>query len=250
VEDYRYGNGPVRVVFIHGWFGDAHDFDAMFAAIDPTVFSFACVEYRGYGSRKGETGPFDVAIIAKDAVALADRLGWDRFSVVGHSMGGKAAFKVAAEVPRRVERLCGVAPVWAGRSPFDEKTIGMFRSAKSAAPSRQGIIANTTGGRLPPIWAKRVAEHSMKISDEEAFAAYFESWALEDLSAQADAVSMETLVIVGAHDRGVSPDVANATWIARLANAKLVVLPDSGHYPANECPLILAAHVTNFLASA
>jgi len=248
VEDYRYGNGPVRVVFIHGWFGDAHDFDAMFAAIDPEIFSFACVEYRGYGARRGQAGPFDVATIAKDAVALADRMGWDRFNVVGHSMGGKAAFKVAADVPQRVQRLCGVAPVWAGRSPFDEKTVSLFRSAKSSLGPRQGIVTNTTGGRLPPIWAKRVAEHSMKISDEEAFAAYFESWALEDISAEAGAVSMETLVVVGSHDRCVSPDAANATWIAKLANAKLVVLPDSGHYPANECPLILAAHVTNFLA--
>jgi esterase len=90
----------------------------------------------------------------------------------------------------------------------------------------------------------------MKISDEEAFAAYFESWALEDLSSEAAAVSMETLVIVGGHDRGVSPEVATATWIAKLSKAKLVVLPDSGHYPANECPVILAAHIASFLAPA
>jgi esterase len=88
----------------------------------------------------------------------------------------------------------------------------------------------------------------MKISDEEAFGAYFESWALEDLSAKASAVSVEILVIVGAHDRGVWPEAAGATWIAKLANARLVVLPDSGHYPANECPLILAAHIASFLA--
>lgn len=248
MEDYRYGTGPVRAIFIHGWFGDAHDFDAMFAAIDPDVFSFACVEYRGYGARKGEAGPFDVSTIAQDAVAVADRLGWDRFNVVGHSMGGKAAFKVAVDAPERVERICGVAPVWAGRAPFDENTVSLFRSAKNALGPRQGIITNTTGGRLPPIWSKRVAEHSMDISDKDAFAAYFESWALEELSAEAGSVKAETLVIVGAHDRGVSPEVAKATWVSKLPNAKMIVLPDSGHYPSNECPLILAAHIAGFLA--
>jgi len=151
-------------------------------------------------------------------------------------------------VPQRVDRLCGIAPVWAGKSPFDENTVALFRSAKDALGPRQGIITNTTGARLPAIWAKRVAEHSMEISDKDAFGAYFESWALEDLSARAAAITAETLVIVGAHDRGVSPDVAKATWIAKLANAKLTVLPDSGHYPANECPLILAAHISGFLA--
>jgi pimeloyl-ACP methyl ester carboxylesterase len=248
VEDYRYGNGPVRAILIHNWFGDAHDFDAMFAAVDPEAFSFACLEFRGYGSRKGEPGPFDVATIAMDAAAMADRLGWDRFSVIGHSMGAKAAFKVAVDFPERVERLCGIAPVWAGRSPFDENKLALFRSAKNALGPRQGIIANTSGGRLPPIWAKRVAEHSMQISDQEAFAAYFESWALDDLSAGAASVTAETLVIVGAYDGGVSPEVAKATWLAKLVNAKLVVLPDASHYPPNECPLVLAAHITRFLA--
>ncbi|WP_165839007.1 alpha/beta fold hydrolase [Roseicella frigidaeris] len=248
MEAYRYGNGPVRAVLIHGWFGDAHDFDAMLAAMDPDLFSLACVEFRGFGARRGEPGPYDVATIARDAVALADELGWERFDVVGHSMGGKAALRVAVEAPGRVGKLCGIAPVWAGRSPFDEQRLGLFRKARDVVGMRQGIVANTTGGRLPAIWSRRVAEHSMRISDPDAFAAYFESWALEDFAREAAAVTAETLVIVGAHDPGITEAVARATWLATLPNAQLVVMPDSGHYPAQECPLILAAHVTRFLA--
>ena len=87
----------------------------------------------------------------------------------------------------------------------------------------------------------------MHISEAEAFAAYFESWALQDFSAETNLVTAETLVIVGAHDRGISQEVAKATWITKLTRASLIVLPDSGHYPGNECPLILAAHVAAFL---
>lgn len=248
MEAHRYGNGPVRAVLIHGWFGDAHDFDAMLAAIDPEIFSFACIEFRGYGERKGEPGPYDVATIARDAVALADTLGWKQFDVVGHSMGGKAALRVAVEVPERVGKLCGIAPVWAGRSPFDEQRLDLFHKARDAVGVRQGIIANTTGGRLPPIWSRRVAEHSMRTSDPDAFATYFASWALEDFAREAATVTAETLVIVGAHDPGITEAVARATWLTTLPQARLVVLPDSGHYPLNECPLILAAHLTGFLA--
>ena len=248
METYQYGNGPVRAILIHGWFGDAHDFDAMFNAIDPAVFSFACVEFRGYGNRKGEQGPYDIATIAADAVALADRLGWERFNIVGHSMGGKAALKVAADVPDRVEKLCGISPVWAGRSPFDDARLALFRAAKDALPARQGIIANTTGGRLPPVWCRRVAEHSMTISDRAAFAAYFESWALDDFASAAAGLAVSTLAIIGAHDPGVSEQATRATWLAHLPNASMAVLPDAGHYAANECPLILAAHLAAFLA--
>ena len=248
VETYQYGIGPVRAILIHGWFGDAHDFDAMFNAIDPAVFSFACVEFRGYGHRKGEQGPYDIATIAADAVALADHLGWERFNVVGHSMGGKAALKVAVDVPDRVDRLFGISPVWAGPSPFNDARLALFRAARDALPAREGIIANTTGGRLPPIWCRRMAEHSMAISDRAAFAAYFESWALDDFARAAAGLAVPTLAIIGAHDPAVSEQATRATWLAHLPNAALAVLPDAGHYGANECPLILAAHLATFLA--
>lgn len=54
-------------------------------------------------------------------------------------------------------------------------------------------------------------------------------------------------MIVGAHDPGITEAVARATWLATLPNARLAVMPDSGHYPANECPLILASHLAGFL---
>ncbi|WP_306430820.1 alpha/beta fold hydrolase [Streptomyces sp. 2R] len=47
--------------------------------------------------------------MAEDALALADGLGWESFSLVGHSMGGKAAQQVLAQAPRRVRKLVGLA---------------------------------------------------------------------------------------------------------------------------------------------
>ena len=242
----RYGSGPVRAVFIHGWFGDVHDFDAMFAGIDPDRFSIACVEFRGYGTARDSQGPFTIDAIAGDAITLADELGWERFAVVGHSMG-KAALRVAGRAPDRVERLCGIAPVWAGRSPFDEARLAMLRGARETTAVRQGVIHGTTGGRLPPYWSRSLAERYATISTPQAVGDYFESWALDDFAAEIDGLETETLVIVGAHDPGLSEAAMKATWLARLPNARLVVMPDAGHYPIAEAPIALAAHVTGFL---
>ena len=47
------------------------------------------MDLRGYGGRKEVAGEFTMDEAAADAIALADELGWDRFSVVGHSMGAR-----------------------------------------------------------------------------------------------------------------------------------------------------------------
>src|SRR5690606_29151668 len=45
------------------------------------------------------------AVFAQDLLALADQLGWARFSLVGHSMGGMIAQEMALRAPDRIERL-------------------------------------------------------------------------------------------------------------------------------------------------
>jgi len=114
-----HGRGPVRAVVIHGWFYDWHVFEPMLPALDPAVFSLAFMDCRGYGSSRAMTGAFDIDTIAADALELASHLGWERFAVVGHSMGGKAALRVAANAPHRVTRILALTPVWAGAAPFD-----------------------------------------------------------------------------------------------------------------------------------
>ena len=144
-----YGSGPHRAVLLHGWFGDAQCFTPMLQGIDPDRFTFAAMDFRGYGSAKGSTGPFNMATVATDAIAVCDSLGWAQFSVVGHSMGGKAALRTAILAPNRVQRVCAITPVWAGKAPLDQDTVQFFRSAAEQFDARRAIIDTSTGGRLP-----------------------------------------------------------------------------------------------------
>ena len=58
---------------------------------------------------------------AADAIAVADDLGWDRFSVVGHSMGAKIGHQALLQAPDRVQRLVGLNAVPATEVPFDDQ---------------------------------------------------------------------------------------------------------------------------------
>jgi len=236
----------VQAVVLHGWFYDGRVFEPMLPGLDPAVFSLAFMDCRGYGSSKAMSGAFDIDTIAADALQLASHLGWEKFAVVGHSMGGKAALRLAANAPERVTRILALTPVWAGGAAFDAQTFDLFRGAVRDVNLRAAILQHSTGGRLPAAWSRWLAEKSAEASTGEAFGAYLESWALGDFAGQVRGLPHETLVAVGAEDAGITADTVKTTWIACLPNARLRVLAECGHYPMLERPLALAALFDQF----
>src|SRR3979411_1489903 len=141
----QFGHGDHKVLTLHGWFGDETTFEALRPALDPNRFSYVSLAYRGYGASKHLDGAFSIDEIASDAIALADSLGWDRFSLIGHSMGGKAAQKVLAATPHRIRKIAGVAPVPAFPVPFDEATWNLLDGAAGSAENRYAIVDFSTG---------------------------------------------------------------------------------------------------------
>jgi len=113
------GSGDHHVLAAHGWFGSAQGRGSLPDFLDRSAFTYAFLDLRGYGGRQQESGEFTVEEAAADAIALADELGWDRFSVIGHSMGGKVAHQVLLQGPDRVRALIGLNPVPATAVPMD-----------------------------------------------------------------------------------------------------------------------------------
>ena len=206
------------------------------------------MDLRGYGARKDVAGEFTVEEVAADALAVADDLGWDRFSVVGHSMGAKFAHRVLLEAPERVRALVGLNPVPAGATPFDEQGWALFSGAADNPGNRAAIIDFTTGNKLTKTFINGVVQHSLDHSTVEAFAAYLQAWARSDFSAQAKVdTATPVKLIVGVNDPAVSADVVEQAWRVFFPDAELTILPDAGHYPMFEAPVSLATSIEEFL---
>ena len=243
------GDGPHRVLALHGWFGSArHGWGALPSLIDTSRFTWAFPDYRGYGERRGQAGEFTIAEAAADALAVADGLGWERFGVVGHSMGGKVAQRVLADAPDRVARLAGISPVPAGGVPFDEQGRALFEGAAADPANRRAIIDLTTGNRLTGRGLDRMVQTSLDASDPAAFGAYLAAWADTDFAAEVSGNPVPALAIVGAHDPALGEATMRATWLTHYPNARLEVLPDAGHYAMEEAPVRLATLLEEFLA--
>jgi haloacetate dehalogenase len=105
----RHGGGGRPVLLLHG-FPQTH---LMWHKIAPRLareFTVVAADLRGYGgsSKPGTTAdhePYSKRAMARDMVAVMERLGFDRFSLVGHDRGGRVAYRLALDHPARVERL-------------------------------------------------------------------------------------------------------------------------------------------------
>lgn len=243
------GSGPIRVLALHGWFGSAAGWGWLPEVVDRERFSYAFMDCRGYGDSRGVDGQHTMAEWALDAVTLADELGWSRFSLLGHSMGGMAIQRVLLEAPDRVERLVGLNPVPADGIPFDEQGWALFSGAAEDPAKRYAIVDFTTGNRLSPVWVRSVVQHSLENSTRTAFAAYLEAWAKSDFAAEVRGNPTPVQVIVGEHDPALSPVLMEQTWLQFYPQARLEVLANCGHYPMSETPVALATSIESFLDS-
>jgi pimeloyl-ACP methyl ester carboxylesterase len=244
------GSGDHHVLAVHGWFGSARGWGSLPDYLDRSAYTYAFMDLRGYGERQQVPGEFTMEEAATDAVALADELGWETFSVVGHSMGGKIAHQILLQSPDRVRKLIGINPVPANAVPMDEQGWELFSGAAGNAGNRAAIIDFTTGSKLTATFVNLLVQHSLENSAVPAFAAYLQAWAKSDFSdlakAQADG-QPPVKVIVGVNDPALSADVMEQTWLVFFPAGEMTILPDAGHYPMFESPVSLATSIEEFL---
>jgi len=248
---HRVGHGPHAVIVLHGWFGDAHAFAPMEAALDGGAFSYVFMDNRGYGGMRGAAGEYSMEEVARDALTLADALGFATFSVVGHSMGGMALERLALLAPLRLRKLVAVAPVPSCGVALQGPARQLFLDAGANIDARRAIIDRSTGRRLSGAWLDWKAQYSWESADQAAFAAYFLAWSGTDFSGevQATASKLPLLALVGEHDPRFDADLMRRTYLAWYPHARLEVLGNAGHYPMNETPLALAASIEAFLSA-
>jgi haloacetate dehalogenase len=102
------GSGPA-LLLLHGH-PQTH---GMWHKVAPALaesFTVVCPDLRGYGeSSKPATSTdhftYSKRAMARDQVALMERLGFGTFAVAGHDRGGRVAYRLALDHPERVSKL-------------------------------------------------------------------------------------------------------------------------------------------------
>ncbi|MCB1777358.1 MAG: alpha/beta hydrolase [Candidatus Competibacteraceae bacterium] len=97
--------GPLNgfpVLAVHGWLDNAASFDAL-APLLPGI-RLVAVDLTGHGrsDHRPPGVPYHFVDFIADLVAAVDALGWDRFALLGHSLGGGLVSLMSAALPERV----------------------------------------------------------------------------------------------------------------------------------------------------
>jgi pimeloyl-ACP methyl ester carboxylesterase len=242
------GSGDHRVIALHGWFGSSLGWGHLAEYLNPAQFTYVFPDLRGYGGRKDEAGEFTMAEAAADAIALADELGWARFSLIGHASGGVAIQHVLDQAPDRVRRMVGVSPVPASGLPLGESEWSLLAAAAGSKASRAMIVSYAAGGRLNQAFTDQVVGHSLEQSSEQAFGGYLASWARADIVARVKGNEVPVKVITGEYDPTQPAEFMEQAWLQVYPNSELEVLRGTGQYSMFETPVALAVSIEEFLS--
>lgn len=242
------GTGEHAVIALNGWLGSAQAWRPLQPYLDKTQFRYVFPDYRGYGTRRDVAGQHTLAEAAADTLTVADELGLDRFSLLGHSMGGVVMQHVLADAPDRVRAMIGISPVPANGVPFDEESWKLFAGAPQEPANRRTILDLTTGHRLTGVWLDAMVQHSLDNSDPQAVAEYLHSWSGANLVDQIAGQETPVKVIVGEHDPALGADTMHVTFMQHYPRCEVDVLANAGHYAIDETPIALATSIENFLS--
>ena len=212
-------------------------------------FRLLTYEHRGHGGSPAPPGPYTIAELGADVLALLDDHGIEAASYCGLSLGGMVGMWLAANAPERVSALalcCTSARVQTAQLFADR--AAQVRAAGMASISRQVVgrwFTPAFAARHPAIPAGFVTtlEHEV---DPEGYAGCCEAIAAMDLRPQLASVSARTLVIAGADDPALPP-WHGAVIAAAIPGARLQVIRGAAHLAnvsqAAEVTAALLAHL-------
>jgi pimeloyl-ACP methyl ester carboxylesterase len=193
--------------------------------------------------------------LAAMAQQVLDEAPAERFSVAGHSMGGRVALEVMRLAPQRVERLAllstGTHPLPAGEAGEKEKA---GRMALLKIAREQGMRA------MAKEWAKGMV-HPERLGTPlfEEVLDMFERGSAAQYAAQINAllkrpdaapqlsgIHCPTLVLTGRQDSWSGP-AQHEAMAAAVAGSQLVIVEDSGHMCTLEQPQAVSEAMVDWL---
>ena len=206
-------------------------------------------DIRGHGASEVPPGPYSMDDLGSDLVGLLDRLGIERASLCGLSIGGMISMWVAAHAPERVERLvlCSTSAQLGPPSAWTDR-------AATVRAEGVGAIADTVLGRwFTPDFAQahpEVIERMRAIltaTPAEGYAACCEAIAAMDLTPDLPSISAPTLVLAGSEDPATPPE--HGRRIASLIpGARFEIVSPAAHIATIERPDLTAAIILRFLS--
>jgi pimeloyl-ACP methyl ester carboxylesterase len=245
----EHGSGE-PLVLLHGGVAGSEIFNPLLPAL-AAGRRIITVDLQGHGRTAEIDRPLRPELLADDVAALIEHLGLERADVLGYSLGGTVAFRLAVEHPDRVDRLILVSISFRrdGSHPEVVEAFEQFSpemaEAMKPSPAYQHYAQHAP---RPEDWGQHIAKTSDLLKDDFDWTDDVAKIRARTLLVYADADSIRPDHIVDFFGR-LGGGLRDAGWDGahRPAN-QLAVLPGTTHYDIHFSPALPAA-VLSFLAA-
>ena len=234
-----YGEGPVRVVWLHGWARRGQDFSAAASELALAGISSVALDLPGFGASPVPLVAGGARTYAELVAPVLREISEQPLVLVGHSLGGRIAPVVAANYPEVVKSLvlCGaplvgqthVAPPWSYRAlrwMHGHSLVGDRRMEAARQRFGSSDYRNATGS------LRRVLVAMVNESYEDELVR----------------VMVPVSLLWGARDEVVPLDVAQRAMALIAGAHSLRVVEGVGHLLPTEAPHELVVSVREALA--
>ncbi|MCB5174214.1 alpha/beta fold hydrolase [Microvirga lenta] len=214
------------------------------------TFRVLRIDARGHGRSEPVEGPYSFDQLAKDVVAIWDRLGIERSAVLGLSMGGMTAFGLALDHTSRVTRIVAAdcrsdAPdffrnMWTDRQKILHEK-GMEAIAEITIPS--WLTEETRNTR--PDRVERVRGMILETS-REGYIGATEALRALNYKDRLSEIRCPTCLVVGAAD-GPHPTEMRS-MAERIPGVRFIEIPAAAHLANVENPEAFNKTVCSFLS--
>jgi pimeloyl-ACP methyl ester carboxylesterase len=239
-----FGEGE-PLVLLHGGFGTIEMFG-------PNVELLAAgrqvigVDLQSHGRSPAADRPMRFETMADDIAALIRGLGLERAAIMGFSLGGGVAVRIAIQHPEMVERLVLVSTVFAREGWYPEMRAGMDAMGPETADFMMQTPLYTAYEQVAP----RVEDWPILVRQVAEIVKIDYDW-----SADVHGVSMPTMIVIGDAD-GIPPSHAVEFFgllgggqrdagfdRSGMTHHRLAILPGVTHYDINVSPTLAAAAI-------
>ena len=265
------GRGP-RVLALHGWLDNAASFLPMAPFLG--TLELVAIDLPGHGRSAHLPAGADYSFPGAIASVLdvADALGWERFALLGHSMGAGIASLVAAACPQRVEKLVAIEALGALTDPAGH-ALQRMREAVAAERATHGkqlrvfpdvdtaVRTRMQAGRVPgsgldATLVRLLVERGLMAveggfawsSDRKLTLPSFTRMTEPQVEAVVAGIECPTLAIFADPAQPYLADDVRRRRAALLPRGELLVLP-GGHHLHMDQPQRVGTEVARFLAA-
>jgi 3-oxoadipate enol-lactonase len=229
-------DGPV-VLLAHSAGADHRVWDAQVGPLAAAGLRVVRYDHRGHGASPTPPGPYAIADLGADALALLDALGAASASIVGLSLGAMVALWLGAHAPDRVERIVACCT-----SARVDPQLWLERARIARGEGMDALAEPVVARWLTPAFARERPDVLARLRDGvrrtpgEGYAGCADAIAAMDLRPDLGRIRAPTLVVAGGEDVPMPPAEHAAPIAAAVPGARLEVLDGAPHLAPVQCP--------------